>query len=127
MKGASAGNFGIVTRFVVKALPYDGLWAGVLISEASEERTADHIAAMKRYTDDLVKFPDSSYFVLWNYEPNMFKDIVITSIGANTKGIEYPPELKQLCDIPTIVKDMKQTNLHDFAVLNDQPYGYQYV
>lgn len=125
LKGASAGNFGIVTRFDVKIIPYDGLWAGMLISDASSARTADHVTAMKRFTEESEKFPDSSYIVLWNYEPTMFKDIVITSFAANTKGIENPPELKQLCDIPSIVKDMKQTNLYDFACAMEQPYGYQ--
>jgi len=104
LKGASAGNFGIVTRFDLKALPYDGLWAGMLLSQASEENTVAHVSAIKNFTDDSEEFPDSSYIVLWNYEPTMFKDITITSFLANTKGIENPPELKKLCDIPTIVK-----------------------
>lgn len=125
LKGASAGNFGIVTRFDVIAIPYEGLWAGMLLSEASKERTTDHIATMKKFADNSEQFPNSSYIVLWNYEPTQFKDIIITTFAANTKGIENPPELKQLTDIPTIVKDMKQTNPHDFALTMEQPYGYQ--
>ncbi|KAK7952757.1 uncharacterized protein PG986_008485 [Apiospora aurea] len=116
LKGASAGNFGIVTRFDVRALPNDGLWAGMLLSEATPERSADHVAAMKGFTDDSERFPDSSYIVLWNYEPSRFKDIVITTFLANTKGVENPPELTQLCDIPTMARDLKQTNLHGFAL-----------
>lgn len=127
LKGASAGNFGIVTRFDVKILPHDGLWAGMLVSEETAERTRDHIAAMKHFTDDVEKFPDSSYIVLWNHEPTMFKRTVITSFVANTKGVEDPLELKELCDIPAIIKDTKQTNYTDFALSMDQPYGYQYV
>jgi len=125
LKGASAGNFGIVMRFDVRAIPDDGLWAGMLLSEATSERSADHVAAMKQFTDHSEEFPDSSYIVLWNYEPNQFKDVIITTFLANTKGVENPPELKQLCDIPTIARDLKQTNLHDFALSMDQPQGMQ--
>ncbi|KAK8139408.1 hypothetical protein PG984_002788 [Apiospora sp. TS-2023a] len=123
LKGASGGNFGIVTRFDVRALPNEGLWAGMLLSEANSQNSADHVAAMKKFTDDSERFPDSSYIVLWNYEPSQFKDVIITTFLANTKGVENPPELKKLCDIPTIVKDLKQTNLHDFACSMDQPMG----
>lgn len=126
LKGASAGNFGVVTRFDLRVLPFEGLWAGMLVSEASPARTDDHVAAMKAFTDASERHPNSSYIVLWNYEPTTFKRTVITSFVANTKGVENPPELKQLCDIPAIVKEMKQTNLHDFACSMDQPPGYQY-
>ncbi|KAI4600337.1 hypothetical protein KJ359_000691 [Pestalotiopsis sp. 9143b] len=123
LKGASAGNFGVVTRLDVRILPYDGLWAGMLVSEASPERTADHVAAIRDLVDGSEASPDSSYIVLWHHEPTVFKDIVITSFAANTKGIENPPELKSLLEIPAIVRDMKQTNLLDFAVAMEQPYG----
>lgn len=36
---------------------------------------------------------------------------------------EPPPELQELLDIPTIVKDFKQTTLHDFACAMEQPHG----
>ncbi|KAK8041772.1 hypothetical protein PG993_006295 [Apiospora rasikravindrae] len=75
-----------ISRFDVRALPYDGLWAGMLLSEATPERSADHVAAMKRFTDDSERFPDSSYVVLWNYEPSQFKDVIITTFLANTQG-----------------------------------------
>ncbi|KAH6652472.1 hypothetical protein BKA67DRAFT_538278 [Truncatella angustata] len=68
--------------------------------------------------------PDSSYIALWNYEPTNFKDIIITAFGGNTRGVADPPELKQFCDISTIFKDMKHTNLYDFACTMEQPYGY---
>lgn len=127
LKGGSAGNFGIITRFDVKAIPFEGLWAGMCLSAVTEENTTAHISAIKKFTDDSEQFPDSSYIVLWNYEPENFKDIIILSFLANTKGIENPPELKQVTDIPTIVKDIKHTTPYEFALSMDQPAGYQYV
>lgn len=127
LKGASGGNFGIVTRFNLAALPFDGLWAGMLTSEATVQNSTDHIAAIQNFTNGLHKFHDSSYFVFWHYEPSVFKNLVITTFVANTKGIESPPELKQLCDIPTIVRDIKHTTLHEHALTMEQPYGFQYV
>lgn len=127
LKGGSGGNFGIVTRFDLVAIPFDGLWAGMLISEVTDKNTSDHVAAMKKFTDDSHLFRDSSYIVLWHYEPTIFKKVVITSFAANTKGVENPPELKQLTDIPTIVRDMKHTTLHEHALTMEQPYGYQYA
>lgn len=124
LKGASAGNFGIVTRFDLKTLAWDGLWAGLLVSEASPENTAKHVAAMNKFADSSEECPDSSYIVLWNYEPTTFKDIILTSFAANTKGVEDPPELAPLLAIPTIVRDVKHTTLHDFACTLEQPYGY---
>lgn len=125
LKGGSGGNFGIVTRFDLTALPYDGMWGGMLISEVNDENTSAHIGAMKRFIDDSYKFPNSSYLVLWHYEPTVFKKVVITSFVANTKGIENPPELKQLCDIPTIVRHMGHTTPYEHALTMEQPYGYQ--
>lgn len=125
LKGESAGDFGIVMQFDVRALPNDGLWAGMLPSEATPRCSADHGAAMERFTDDSERFPDSSCMMLWNYEPCRFKDVIITTFLANTKGVESPPELKGLCDIPTLHTDSKQTNLHDFACSMDQPMGMQ--
>ncbi|KAK8026409.1 hypothetical protein PG991_003465 [Apiospora marii] len=101
LKGASAGNFGIVTRFDVRALPNDGLWAGTLRSEATPGYSADYVGAMK----------------------SQFKDVITTTFLANTKGVESPPELRRLCNIPTLHRDLKQTNLHDFACSMDQPMG----
>lgn len=124
LKGASAGNFGIVTRFDIKTLPWEGLWAGMLLSEATPENSARHVAAMKKFIDTSEGFPDNSYIVLWNYEPVNFKDIILTTFAGNTKGVENPPELKELLDIPTIVKDFKQTTLHDFSCTMEQPYGF---
>lgn len=124
LKGVNASNFGIVTRFDLKTLPWDGLWAGMLVSEASPENSAKHVAAMRDFVEGSEELPDSSYIVLWNYEPTTFKDIVITSFAANTKGVESPPELAQLLDIPAIVQDMKQTTLHDFACTMEQPYAF---
>lgn len=125
LKGASAGNFGIVTRFDVKALPFEGLWAGMLVSAVTDENTARHVSAMKKFTDTSEQFPNNSYIVLWNYEPTMFKDITITSFLANTKGVENPPGFEDLLDIPTIVKDVKQTKPYEFSLTMEQPYGYQ--
>lgn len=127
LKGASAGNFGIVTRFDVKILPWEGLWGGMLLSEPSAENTARHIQAMKNFTNSSETNPDSSYIVLWNYEPTTFKDVIITSFIANTKGVENPPEFQELMAIPTTMRDLKQTNLADFAQTMEQPMGYQYV
>lgn len=127
LKGGSAGNFGIITRFDLTAIPFTGLWAGMVLSAVTEETTTAHVSAIKKFTDDSEQFPDSSYIVLWNYEPENFKDIIILSFLANTKGVENPPELKQLTDIPTLVKDIKLTTPYDFSLTMDQPHGYQYV
>lgn len=127
LKGASAGNFGIVTRFDVQILSWEGLWGGMLLSEPSAENTRRHIQSMKNFTDGSEASPNSSYIVLWNYEPTTFKDIIITSFAANTKGIENPPELQELLAIPSTVRDFKHTNLADFAQTMEQPAGYQYV
>ncbi|KAK7908800.1 FAD-binding domain-containing protein [Apiospora marii] len=54
-----------------------------------------------------------------------FKDVITTTFLANTKGVESPPELRRLCNIPTLHRDLKQTNLHDFACSMDQPMGMQ--
>ena len=124
LKGASAGNFGIVTRFDMKILPWEGLWGGMLLSEPTVKNTQKHILAMKNFTNGSEASPNSSYIVLWNYEPTTFKDIILTSFVANTKGIENPPELQELLAIPTTVRDMKHTNLSDFAQTMEQPAGY---
>lgn len=124
LKGASGGNFGIVTRFDLRSEPDEGFWGGMLMSEFNEKNTADHIEAMSQFTKDSHQYPDSSYINLFHYEPTVFKNIMITTFAVNTRGIADPPELKQLCEIPTVVKDLKHTTAHDHACTMEQPYGY---
>ncbi|EFX04920.1 FAD linked oxidase [Grosmannia clavigera kw1407] len=124
LKGASAGNFGIVTRFDAKTIGWEGLWGGMLLSEPTEANMRRHIQSMKNFTNGSESRPNSSYIVLWNYEPTTFKDIIITSFAANTKGEENPPELEELLAIPATVKDFKHTTLADFAKTMEQPESY---
>lgn len=116
LKGASGGNFGIVTRFDLQSEPDQGFWGGILTSKFNEKNTADHIAAISQFTEESYKNTNSSYINLFHYEPTHFKNIMITSFLANTKGSENPPEFKQLCDIPTIDRDLKFTTPHDHSV-----------
>ncbi|KAI1337167.1 FAD linked oxidase [Xylariaceae sp. FL0016] len=81
LKGASAGNFGI-----------EGLWAGMLISEASPEWTADHVSAIRKFTDNPKKCSDSWYIVLWIYEPIKFKDIILTSFAHHEHDVNARAE-----------------------------------
>lgn len=104
LKGASAGNFGVATRFDIKTLPYDGLWAGMLVSEASPENTKLHVATMKRFADDSEKFPDSSYIVLWNYVRDFSSPFGLSLESSDiwimsycSRGIHFWQMLTRIC------------------------------
>lgn len=122
IKGAGAGNFGVVTRFDLATISCDFLWGGMLVSDKST--TQEHIVAMRNYTERLEHNPDSSYFAMWNYDPTTSKDIVIAIFGANTRGIMNAPELREIMKIPRISGGWKMTTMEKFSRQGDLPTGY---
>ncbi|KAG9240230.1 hypothetical protein BJ878DRAFT_484033 [Calycina marina] len=86
-------------------LPFEGLCAGMILSEVIAENTATHVSTIKNFAVDSERFPNSYYTVLRNYEPKVFKNIILTSLFANTEGVDNPPELKKLLDDLTMSHD----------------------
>ena len=73
LKGGSAGNFGIVTRYDMFAFEAGNLWGGT--ATYNKSTTAQHIAAYVKWTDNVNNYPAGSSIIFWSYVPAM-KDIV---------------------------------------------------
>ncbi|KAI4111161.1 MAG: hypothetical protein LQ345_006868 [Seirophora villosa] len=64
LKGSS-NNLGIVTRFDFVAFKQGNLWGGTATYDGKRART--HIEAFVKFTNDLVKYPESSLIFVWSY------------------------------------------------------------
>jgi FAD/FMN-containing dehydrogenase len=121
LKGGS-GNFGIVTRFDVQAIPAEPVWAGILFANTSTDE--QQIQALVNFNKCMNEGHNSSWIVVWQYLP-MFKDVVATRFVANTAGQHNPPELQETLAIPTIAGEMTNMTMTEMAVMSEQPYGFQ--
>lgn len=64
LKGSS-NNLGIVTRFDFVAFKQGNLWGGTATYDGTRARK--HIEAFVKFTNDLVKYPESSLILVWSY------------------------------------------------------------
>jgi len=112
LKGGS-GNFGIVTRFDMQALPSAPLWGGM---RASNRTYGPQIAdAIVNFTNDNVNNPQDAFIVEYTYTPAMFPEVVIAQLVVDTTNVANPPAFEEVQKIPTILTDLSSRSLANVA------------
>ncbi|KAL4868119.1 hypothetical protein BDV12DRAFT_186112 [Aspergillus spectabilis] len=108
LKGGS-GNFGIVTRFDLEALPQESLWGGIV--------TYDHVSTVDAQVEALVNFtnlvhldPSVSLIPLYTYNSQLGFPIIANSL-VYTKPIPYPEAFKAFYNLPNISDSTRFTSL----------------
>ncbi|KAJ8123864.1 hypothetical protein ONZ43_g283 [Nemania bipapillata] len=96
LKGGSS-NFGIVTRFDMKTFPTSPIWSASQVHPESASQA--HIAAIKKWIDDVQGYQNSSAIVFWSYRPALKETIIISGL-ADLSGTANPPILQDLLAIP---------------------------
>lgn len=121
LKGG-ANNFGIVTRFIVNAIPCGDLWGGgVLLPRNIFPAAAD---AIVDFTDNVTSDPDSNLIcMVAHLQPN--QPTVIAALYANIAGKEKPPIFDKWLAFPEMFKSYKRTTMTELMVTTEQATGYQ--
>ncbi|BCR88443.1 FAD-binding oxidoreductase [Aspergillus chevalieri] len=110
LKGGSI-NFGIVTRFDMKTMPYEGIWGGVVTYDWST--AYKQIPAFVRFTDNIHKDPYASLITMWWYDSKTNTNSVVNALHY-TKPVPYPAaydEFKQFANTSDGVRIDSQYNL----------------
>lgn len=121
LKGG-VNNFGIVTKFYLRTFPTSPIWQASLTHP--EDQASGHIAAFKRWIDNVVDYQSSSAILFWTYIPADDRISVLTSL-SDVSGAEEPPIFRELLDLPGATeKSARKANMSTLAQLA-QADGYR--
>jgi hypothetical protein len=123
LKGGS-NNFGIVTKFIMTAIPCTKVWGGMTFLPKQVIPAA--LEAVISFTDNVANDPDSNLIAICTHVPD-FKDIVGASFYANVAGIEKPPAYDNWLALPEILNTVKMTSVSEMAFEYNVPPKMQYV
>lgn len=122
LKGGS-GNFGIVTRFDMKAFAASPIWGGM---RASPRSAGDQIVdSLVSFVDKSEKTPEDAYIINFTYNPAMFAEVVVASVIVDTEGKENPPVFGEIQTIPTLIQDVRPRTVAEIAKAYVLPSGEQ--
>ncbi|KAH5750760.1 hypothetical protein HBI88_237360 [Parastagonospora nodorum] len=122
LKGGSAANFGIVTRFDMFAFQTGNLWGGT--ATYNKSATAQQIDAYVKWTDNVENYPDGSSIIFWSYLPVM-ADIVILAAYEDTQGNEAPAGFDNFMAIPRIGDTLRVDSHKALTDELEQATGYR--
>ncbi|KAI1488667.1 FAD-binding domain-containing protein [Biscogniauxia mediterranea] len=123
LKGGG-GNFGIVTRFNMIAFRTSPIWSASLVHPESVGQV--HLPALRKWTDNVKNYQDSSVFVFWSYRPALKQTVVITSL-ADVSGTASPPIFTDFLAILGAVSSTATTTNMSTIALNTQTEGYRNI
>jgi hypothetical protein len=120
LKGGS-NNFGIVTKFTMKAIKVDRVWGGMTLFP--KQAIPGAIEALSEFTDNVVNDIHSNLVVIFSHMPEL-KDIGIATLYANMEGIEKPAAYKKWLALPEITNSVKNTTITEMAFEYNIPANY---
>ena len=121
LKGGG-NNFGIVTRFTMRTIPFSGqVWGGIALHPLNT--TPDVAQALVQFNTNMAQDPDTNMQMVVTYAPRLGGEAVL-SICANTAGVENPPALKQILELPENFNNRKKMPLQEFISYSSLPTDY---
>lgn len=112
LKGGS-GNFGIVTKFEIRAFENDGVWGGIRASPYSEVDAI--VESLVNFTNENHESPETAFLINFTYQPDMFDEPVIAQVLVETHGNPDPPIFKKTLEIPELLNDVKKRPMSGLA------------
>lgn len=123
LKGGSL-NFGIVTRFDLRAMPaVDLAYGQSVISSNYSDGVVD---AVVEFTDHPMELGDDALITLYTHDTSISKDVTIILIRVNTKGNLNTTSFNRINEIPTLTKSWELESLADAANSSQVPAGTKY-
>ncbi|KAL3461183.1 hypothetical protein BJX64DRAFT_300202 [Aspergillus heterothallicus] len=123
LKGGSS-NFGIVTRFELKAFPSEGMWGGIVIYNSSV--TDEYIAAASKFIDNIPNDPYASWIGMFGYNSTTDQTTIFTPLDY-TAPVERPEAFSDFYSIPNISDTLRLSNVLELTTENSQAQGYRNV
>ncbi|KAM0558281.1 hypothetical protein ACHAPJ_004975 [Fusarium lateritium] len=120
LKGGSS-NFGIVTKFTMKAIKTDRVWGGMTFFPKQIIPSA--IDALSAFADNVSSDVNSNLVCIFTHMPN-FKDVVIATLYANMEGVEKPKAYEKWLALPEIMSTVKDTTISEMAFEYNIPANY---
>ena len=124
LKGGSL-NFGIVTRFDLKAMPAVDLAYG--LSVIASNYSDQVIDAVVEFTNHAEERPDDALISVYDSDPTISEDMTIVVIRVNTQGNLNTTSFDTVNQIPTISSSWGPKSLADAANGSQIPAGTKYV
>ncbi|KAK3709798.1 hypothetical protein LTR37_010626 [Vermiconidia calcicola] len=124
LKGGSS-NFGIVTRFEVKAFKdYGRIFGGGVFSKATTDTTSQSLNGVYNFVKQNHKDEDAALATIFNY--NATGKYILNSM-VYTKPVAIPAIFKAQFSIPHIANDMRIRTMADMTeqVTTFLPWGYR--
>lgn len=122
LKGGG-GNFGIVTRFDMEALPYTDLYGGSVLWDT--EYTDDVIDALTTFAALPESTADDAVIVLWVYNTAIGSDVVIASSLVNIQGVANSTSFAKFNPIPSLSDGRAIVELGPYADSGSAAAGLQ--
>jgi FAD/FMN-containing dehydrogenase len=112
LKGGS-GNFGIVTRFDLKAFPAKDLWGGIRASVRSE---GDALAqTMVDFTNNNQNNPEAAYIINYTFNPSYSPEVLVAHAVVDTDGQVNASAFEEILKIPVVIDDVKKRTMDNMA------------
>ncbi|PWY96282.1 FAD-binding domain-containing protein [Aspergillus sclerotioniger CBS 115572] len=123
LKGGSI-NFGIVTKYDIRAFPHETLWGGLVVYDNST--TAQQIEAGVDFTNNIHNDPYASWIGMWGYDSVTGQNIMANALEY-TKPVAYAPAFEGFLKIPNITSTMRFASIYDLTNELGQTPGYRYI
>ncbi|OBR08505.1 FAD binding domain-containing protein [Colletotrichum higginsianum IMI 349063] len=124
LKGGG-GNFGIVTRFDMEALPAKDLYTGIRLM--SKENSDDVVDAVVDFTNHDQSLADDAMVVVYTHNTAMGDDVLIAASRVNTQGNSNTTAFAKINRIPAISSEMTHRSMADLALNSQIPAGSRSV
>ncbi|ORY68841.1 uncharacterized protein BCR38DRAFT_424481 [Pseudomassariella vexata] len=123
LKGGS-NNFGIVTKFTMKAIKCDCVWGGMTFFP--KQTIPEAVDALTSFTSNVSNDVDSNLVCMFTYMPD-FKDVVVATLYTNLAGIEKPPAYKKWLALPEMMSMVEMTSISEMAFKYNIPAQYHNI
>ncbi|KAL4972844.1 hypothetical protein BDW66DRAFT_169148 [Aspergillus desertorum] len=121
LKGGS-NNFGIVTKYDLKAIDNAHLWGGINVFDNST--TNQQIDALVQFVDNIENDPYASWIGLWQYNSTTRKTL-ISSPWDYTKPVAHPAAFDDFSKIPRLSTTNRFATLYNLTSELQQAAGYR--
>jgi hypothetical protein len=113
LKGGG-NNFGIVTKYVLKAFPFGNLWGGIMVYP--QTGAAAQIAAFVDFTNNIKNDLSANLINIWSYQQATGASLILNCLEY-TKPIVAPAPYTELLALPDLIAStMRVTNLTSLTV-----------
>ncbi|KAL3482140.1 hypothetical protein BJX99DRAFT_268527 [Aspergillus californicus] len=123
LKGGS-NNFGIVTKYEIKAIDNAHLWGGIVVYDNST--TDQQIPALVKFIDNIENDPYASWIGLWQFNSTTGQTTISSPLDY-TKPVAHPDAFNDFYQIPNISDSTRYATLYNLTSELQQAGGYRDV